>query len=90
VTIQSSKTMQSLLLEVLLDASEDRSVLTGGAHTHTCSHHDALALPSFPILQGWDDFFGPEVYGPNPDMAWRKFMNAEDELLLTCHLLSCS
>jgi hypothetical protein len=47
----------------------------------------SLSFPlPFPLAQ--DDFFGPEIYGPDSDDAWQRYMNADDELLLTCHIYS--
>jgi hypothetical protein len=48
-----------------------------------------ILLRSLPSLLR-ADFFGPEVYGPDADEAWQRYMNLQEELLLTCHLISCS
>jgi hypothetical protein len=39
-------------------------------------------------LTSWDDFFGPEVYADSS--LWAKFMTEKQQLLLSCHLYSCS
>jgi hypothetical protein len=48
-----------------------------------------LILPIFLALRtSWDDFFGPEVYADSS--LWAKFMTEKQQLLLSCHLYSCS
>jgi hypothetical protein len=39
-------------------------------------------------VTSWDDFFGPEVYADSS--LWAKFMTEKQQLLLSCHLYSCS
>lgn len=43
-----------------------------------------------PLALSAADFFGPEVYGDTSEDAWQRYMNDDSELLLTCHLYTCS
>lgn len=56
---------------------------SAGFWTHGLAHNP---LPALLLTLMQDDFFGPEIYGPDGDDAWQRYMNNEEELLLTCHI----